>query len=133
VSYVVLDTDVASAVLRRKVPETMRTRLAGRSLAVTFVTVGELTAWTALRNSGPRRLADMAAWRRHVVTLPFDEAVAVTWGMLQARAQRRGRPRPINDTWVAACCLVDRLPLATFNVKDFDDFTEHEGLELVTA
>jgi len=133
VSYVVLDTDVASAVLRRKVPETMRTRLAGRSLAVTFVTVGELTAWTALRNWGPRRLADMAAWRRHVVTLPFDEAVAVAWGMLQARAQRRGRPRPINDTWVAACCLVDRLPLATFNVKDFDDFTEHEGLELVTA
>lgn len=130
-TYVVLDTDVASGVLRRRLPDSMRARLVGRSLAVTFVTIGELTAWTALRNWGPRRLRDMSAWRRHVVTLPFDEAVAETWGMLQARAQRRGRPRPVNDMWIAACCLVDRLPLATFNVKDLEDFAEYEGLELV--
>jgi predicted nucleic acid-binding protein len=36
-----------------------------------------------------------------------------------------------NDTWVAACCLVDHLPLATLNVKDFADFTEYEGLTIV--
>jgi hypothetical protein len=45
-----------------------------------------------------------------VVLLPFDQSVAITWGQLQARAQRRGRPRPVNDTWIAACCLVDQLP-----------------------
>jgi hypothetical protein len=38
--------------------------------------------------------------------------------MLNAAAKRRGRPRPINDTWIAACCLVRRMPLATLNVKD---------------
>lgn len=133
-TYVVLDTDVASAVLRRRLPDLMRARLAGRSLAVTFVTVGELTAWTVLRNWGPRRLRDMSAWRRHVVTLPFDEVASRKRGaMLQARAQRRGRPRPVNDMWIAACCLVDRLPLATFNVKDFEDFAEYEDLELIRA
>lgn len=26
------------------------------------------------------------------------------------------RPRPVNDTWIAACCLVDGLPLATLSV-----------------
>jgi hypothetical protein len=26
---------------------------------------------------------------------------------------------------------VERLPLATFNLKDFADFAEHEGLDLV--
>jgi predicted nucleic acid-binding protein len=31
----------------------------------------------------------------------------------------------------AACCLVDDLPLATLNVKDFADFAEHEGLILI--
>jgi predicted nucleic acid-binding protein len=36
--------------------------------------------------------------------------------------------RPANDTWIAACCLVNRLPLATFNTKDFIDFAQHEGL-----
>ena len=53
-------------------------------------------------------------------------------GELQAYAQLRGRPKPTNDSWIAACCLVREFPLATFNVKDFADFHEHEGLELVT-
>jgi toxin FitB len=48
-----------------------------------------------------------------VVTLPYSGQVAVRWGELQARAERRGRPRPVNDTWIAACCLVRDLPLAT--------------------
>ena len=64
------------------------------------------------------------------VVLPFDEAVAITWGHLQARAQLRGRPRPMNDSWIAACCLIDRIPLATFNGKDFADFAEYDGLRL---
>jgi predicted nucleic acid-binding protein len=40
-------------------------------------------------------------------------------------------PRPVNDTWIASCCLVDDPPLATFNVKDFADFAEHDRLRLV--
>ena len=36
----------------------------------------------------------------------------------------------INDSWIAACCLVDQLPLATFNGKDYTDFAEHDGLRL---
>jgi len=42
-----------------------------------------------------------------------------------------GRARPANDTWIAACTLSYGLPLATLNVKDFEDFTEHEGLNLI--
>ena len=66
-----------------------------------------------------------------LVVLPYDNRVAIRWGELQANAQLRGRPRPVNDSWIAACCLVRGLPLATFNIKDFTDFAEHEGLELV--
>lgn len=51
--------------------------------------------------------------------------------MISAHATGRGRPRPQNDTWVAACCLTYELPLATLNMKDFDDFAEHEGLVLI--
>lgn len=130
-SFVVLDTDVASASLRGRLDGPLRARLAGQSLCITFVTLGELAKWTVLRNWGPRRLADLASWRREVVLLPFDDAVATTWGELQARAQRRGRPRPVNDTWIAACCLVEGLPLATFNTKDFADIAEYDGLRLV--
>jgi predicted nucleic acid-binding protein len=66
-----------------------------------------------------------------LILLPFDEGIATTWGELQARAQRRGRPRPANDTWIAACCLVNGLSLATFNTKDFADFAEYDGLDLL--
>jgi predicted nucleic acid-binding protein len=69
-------------------------------------------------------------WHRRGV-LAYDEAVADKWGQLQARTQQRGRPRQHNDTWIAACCLVDDLPLATLNTKDFADFAEHEGLTII--
>lgn len=130
-SLIVLDTDVASATLRDRLPDRLRARLAGHTMAITFVTLGELTKWTTLRSWGPRRLADLAEWRQHVAVLSYDETVAAVWGQLQARAQLRGRPRPVNDTWIAACCLVDELPLATLNVKDFVDFAEYDGLILV--
>ena len=65
--------------------------------------------------------------------LPCTSEVARTWGRISASAVRRGRPRPQNDTWIAACCLTYGFPLATLNLKDFADFAdfaEHEGLRL---
>jgi predicted nucleic acid-binding protein len=44
---------------------------------------------------------------------------------------QQGRPRPANDTWIAACALANGLPLATLNTKDFKDFAEHGGLNLI--
>ena len=129
-SIVVLDTDVASASFLGRLPGHLKARLASSTACITFVTLGELTKWTRVRSWGPQRVAALGHWRRRVVVLPFDEEVATTWGELQARAQLRGRPRPVNDTWIAACCLVEQLPLATFNTKDFGDFAQHDGLVL---
>lgn len=130
-SLIVLDTDVASLTLKNRLPDRLRALLAGHTMCITFVTVGELMKWRTLRNWGPSRTADLARWREHVGVLAYDEAIADMWGQLQARAQLRGRPRPHNDSWIAACCLVDRLPLATLNTKDFSDFAEHEGLAII--
>jgi predicted nucleic acid-binding protein len=132
VSAVVLDTDVASAILRDRVPGHLASRLTGARLAITFVTVGELTQWTFLRRWGPQRRAGLDRFFARVIVLPYSARVATLWGEIQAHAHLRGRPRPINDSWVAACCLDRELPLATLNVQDFVDFREHEGLELIT-
>jgi hypothetical protein len=99
--------------------------------AITFVTVGELTKWTLVRKWGPRSLQSMQSFMSALVILPYDQRVARQWGELQAYAQLRGRPRPVNDSWIAACCLVRELPLATFNIKDYQDFVEYEGLVLL--
>jgi toxin FitB len=131
VSVVVLDTDVASALLRRRAPDALASQLAGQVPAITFVTLGELTKWTLVRRWGPRRMDTMRAFLAGLLVLPYDRQVATRWGEIQAYAQLRGRPRPANDSWIAACCLVRDVPLATFNVKDFADYAEHEGLELL--
>ncbi len=67
-----------------------------------------------------------------MIILPYREDIARTWGRISAAAIQRGRARPANDTWIAACALSYGLPLATLNVKDFKDFAEHEGLTLIT-
>lgn len=54
-SVVVLDADVASALLRRRTPQDVADRLAGHIAAITFVMVGELTKWTLIRQWGPRK------------------------------------------------------------------------------
>ena len=128
---VVLDTDVASALLKERLPDPLLPRLSGRPLAITFVTVGELTQWTFIRHWCPQRRAGLDRFFARVVVLPCSLRVARIWGEIQAHAQLRGRPRPVNDSWIAACCLVRELPLATLNIKDYVDYAEHEGLELL--
>jgi predicted nucleic acid-binding protein len=130
VSYVVVDTDVASAIHKGHLPDSLRRRLTGQQLAITFVTVGELTQWTYLHRWGPQRRAGLRAFFASVVVLPCTFQAAA-WGEIQAHARLRGRPRPINDSWIAACCIARELPLATFNIKDYADFAAHEGLEIV--
>jgi predicted nucleic acid-binding protein len=42
---------------------------------------------------------------------------------------RAGRPLPVNDSWIAACCLHHDVPLVTHNPGDFAGI---EGLRLIT-
>lgn len=91
-SVVVLDTDVASALLRRRVSGVLSEALAESIPAITFVTVGELTKWTLVRRWGPRRLDNLKIFMASMLVLPYDQRVAAQWGELQAYAQLRGRP-----------------------------------------
>lgn len=95
-SLIVLDTDVASTLLRRRMPDQMAGLLAGHVLAVTFVTVGELTKWTLVRHWGPRSLASMRTFLESLVVLPYDRQVAARWGELQA-LRPPARPTPTNQ------------------------------------
>ena len=128
---VILDTDVASLSIKQTLPPALLRELLGAQVGITFVTLGELTRWALLRSWGPRRRGELHAWLSTRPTLPYGDDVARTWGEITGRAVLRGRPRPANDSWIAAACLVYELPLATLNTKDFDDFAEHEGLQLI--
>jgi predicted nucleic acid-binding protein len=133
VQPVVLDTDVASLVHKRKLTGHLTGRLIGRQPLITFVTLGELTKWAEIRHWGASSRQALADWLSGIPVLPGDEAVASTWGRLSAAGADRGRPRPTNDMWIAACCLTYDLPLATLNLKDFEDFRSFHGLRILGA
>ena len=61
-----------------------------------------------------------------------DEVIALKWGNLSAAALCDRQPRPADDSWIAACCLSYGIPLATFNVKDFQYYASSHGLVLLT-
>jgi predicted nucleic acid-binding protein len=129
---IVVDTDVASNLIKNTLDPAFRAELAPHEAAITFVTVGELTQWTLLRDLGARRRSELQAYIATRVKIPGGSDVGRKWGGITAYAQRRGRPRPINDSWIAACCLTYDLPLATLNTTDFDDYAQHEGLQLIS-
>lgn len=132
-SIVVLDTDAASLLHRRRLERHDAQHLIGATPAVTFVTVGEFHKGMALRSWGERRRAELVSWIGRFLVVPYGEDVARRWGELAAAAQQRGRPRPVNDTWIAACCIDGDVPLLTLNRKDFEPFAAHDGLRLLGA
>jgi predicted nucleic acid-binding protein len=100
VSDVVVDTDVASAILKGQLPESLRPKLAGQRLAVTFVTVGELTQWTYLHRWGPQRRAGLRAFFASVVVVPAaraglatDQSASRISTQSTSRAASTGQPR----------------------------------------
>lgn len=66
-----------------------------------------------------------------MATIHSSEAVCDQWGELSAAGHVRGRHRPQNDTWIAAVALTYSLPLATLDLKDYQDFEAHHGLRVV--
>jgi predicted nucleic acid-binding protein len=51
---------------------------------------------------------------------------------LSGIGEQQGRSHPINDTWIASCCLAESLPLAPLNLQDYQDFVIHHGPAAVT-
>jgi len=128
----VLDTDVLSAMFKHQLPSPPLDRLSDHPLGITYVQVGEIVQWIVSSNWGISRVNEMRAWVNKFPVVDGDAAVAETWGEISAYSRQRGRPVPINDSWIAACCIRHGLPLVTLNKRDFADFAEFEGLELIS-
>ena len=130
-TLIVLDTDVASQYRAGRLPAGHRRLVSANWHCIAFATAGELWRWSLVRRWGSVRRGGLGLWLAGEAVLPGDRLVALTWADITAGAQRRGRPRPLNDSWIAACCIESGLPLLTRNRRDFADFAEHDGLVLL--
>ena len=128
---IVLDTDVVSLHRAGRLPATVSRHVVANETYIAFATAGELWKGALAARWGGARRGGLDLWLDQAAILPAGLSVAQTWGALAAGAQSRGRPRPQNDTWIAACCIESGLPLVTLNRRDFADFAVHDGLVLL--
>lgn len=121
-NYVIVDTDVVSYLFKRDSrAERYRRYLEGKTIALSFMTVGELFFWAYSKNWGQRSITRLEEHLRNFVVLPFDYEVCRLWARVQAERSARGRPMATADAWVAACALRHGCPLITNNCADFQE------------
>jgi toxin FitB len=131
VTRIVLDTDVVSLYRIGRLSPGYAHLVATGPHCIAFATAGELWKGALDKRWGGTRRAGLDLWLASEPILRANLRVAKLWGAITADAQRRGRPRPLNDTWIAACCIESGLPLLTLNRRDVADFAEHDGLVLL--
>jgi predicted nucleic acid-binding protein len=124
-----LDTNVPSELTRPK-PDTgvveWLESADDESLYFSVVSLGEIVKGVSLLASGRKR-DDLKQWLESTLRpwfgpgiLSFDDAIAVRWGELTAKFERKGRKLKVADGMIAATALAHGLTIVTRNAKDFD-------------
>lgn len=128
---VLLDTDVFSFLMKEG-----DTRAAlywphvkGKTVALCFVTVGELYVWSIRRRWNLKRTAAFEQRLKAVVIVPYDLELCKTYGKLRASLLDKGLPIAANDLWIASCAVRHSIPLVTHNAKHFASI---RGLKVIT-
>ena len=132
----VIDTNVASDLMRPAPTPSVAAWIAERDAATMFLTAvseAELRFGVAILPAGRRRNALEAAMRRWLERgfaeriLPFDSAAAEAYAEIAADRRQAGRPIGEADCQIAAISRSRGASLVTRNVRDF----EGTGVEVV--
>ena len=114
----VLDSDHCVALLRGRLDLHSQT-LAGETLAVTAVSVGELMHGVHKSAQVEDNLARLCVLLANVVVLSYDERAAGQFGRLKAELKRNGQRLSDLDLQIASVALVHDSPLVTHNQVHF--------------
>ena len=124
---VLLDTTVVSLLHPQKKDSSLRARydahMAGKILALSFQSVAELWSWAEERSWGDRKKAELEAFLRKFLVIPYDSELAKAWARVNAQCKKRGRRLEAGDAWIVATAVHHGIPLLTHD-------EDHVGLEL---
>ncbi len=109
-----LDTNTVSNIIKRQ-PQVTRRLLAVpmHSVCISSITAGEIAFGLAKRPEAVALKAVVNEFLRHIEVLPWDDAVAQTYGVLRARLQSKGTPLAALDTQIAAHALHTKTTLVS--------------------
>ncbi len=106
-----------------------RPHVKGKTIALSFVTVGELYVWTIRRRWNAKRIAAFEQRLKAALIVPYDIDLCKAYGKLRAALLDRGQPIAANDLWIAASAVRHSIPLITHNARHF---TSIRGLKVIT-
>jgi len=123
-----LDTDVVSALAKRRGDETLRAWMRAKpmeALHLSEVTIGEIAKGIARVNEAARRDA-LLSWLDNELLPSFEDRIVAIdratwrlWGRLTGEAMRAGKPVPAIVALVAASAIRNDLVVVTGNARDF--------------
>ena len=120
-----LDTNIIIALFAEEV--SVKTRLAqAAEVFVSSVAIGELCFGARKSGRVQENLARIDEFAANNVVLGCDIETAQRYGEIKNALQRKGRPIPENDMWIAAIALQHDLVLITRDAH----FNEVDGLKV---
>jgi tRNA(fMet)-specific endonuclease VapC len=117
---VLLDTDVFSFLNKQgdSRAELYRPHVKDKTIALSFISVGELYVWTVKRQWSAKRIAALEQHLKAAVIVPYDLELCREYGRVKATLPP-GKTVAANDLWIATCAIRHSIPLITNNVKHF--------------
>lgn len=130
---VLLDTDVFSYLIRTgdRHGDAYRPHVLNKTIAISFITVGELYYGSVKRGFTGKTLADLEERIKSAVIVPYDQELCREYGRIRC-ALPPGLNVGTNDLWIAACAKRHSIPLVTNNRKHFEHIVTHAGLHMIT-
>jgi predicted nucleic acid-binding protein len=128
---VLLDTDVFSYLMKEGDTRAAlyRPHVKDKTIALSFVTVGELYVWGIRKQWGARRMASFEQRLKAAVIVPYDLDLCKLYGKVRADLLAAGHVVGPNDLWIAVCALRHSLPLVTHNARHFQNIP---NLKIIT-
>ncbi len=121
-THLLLDTNIVSYIMKNAPQAKLyENHLSGKTLAISFITVGELWAWAEHAQWGEQKRKKLESALRNFVVIPYDYEIAKKYGEIITQRKHIGKPISFADAWIAACALRHQVPLVTHNAKDFEN------------
>jgi tRNA(fMet)-specific endonuclease VapC len=116
-----LDTNTCIIYLRGK-NSTLKQKLEStliKDIGVCSIVKAELF-YGAIKSANPKRnLTLQQEFLAQYISLPFDDAATVTFGMIRSRLEALGTPIGAYDLQIAAIAVANNLTLITHNTREF--------------